>query len=189
MLVDVNKRFVFCLLTTLGNVLPLHLKQTFLPIIWIFNEDEDDMIESRLAFRILSTLIGNDSNKFSAPYIAITLFEKRFGVVFFSNARIKVWKLALNIVVVEVWTFVFFLIFSWKKIRSQKSTTHFYWALNLYLFWVKVGTLITWRCLKCTIWLQYFFSWKLKENKDSKFDKNSKIRRYFQHFEYDMICT
>ena len=40
------------LLTTPSNVLPLHLK----PIIWIFTEGEDDGIESRLPFKIFSTL-------------------------------------------------------------------------------------------------------------------------------------
>ena len=44
------------LLTTPSNVLPFHLKQTFLPIIWIFAKDEGDGIESRLPFRIFSTL-------------------------------------------------------------------------------------------------------------------------------------
>ena len=34
-------------------VLPLHLKQTFPPIIWIFNVDG---IESKLPFKIFSTL-------------------------------------------------------------------------------------------------------------------------------------
>ena len=33
----------------------------------------------------------------------------------------------------------------------------------------------------------FFFSWKLKENKDSKFNKNVKFRHQFQHIEYDMI--
>ena len=57
MLGDVNKLFVFkSLLTTTSNVLPLHLKQTFSPIIWIFTEDEGDGIESRLPFKICSTL-------------------------------------------------------------------------------------------------------------------------------------
>ena len=50
---DVNKLFVFkSLLTTPSNVLPLHLKQAFLPIIWIFTEGEGDRIESRLPFKI-----------------------------------------------------------------------------------------------------------------------------------------
>ena len=41
----VNKLYTIkSLLTTLNNVLPLHLKQTFLPIIWIFNEGEGDEI-------------------------------------------------------------------------------------------------------------------------------------------------
>ena len=50
---DVNRLFVFLsLLTTSSNFWPLHLKQTFLPIIWIFNEGEDDGTESRLPFEI-----------------------------------------------------------------------------------------------------------------------------------------
>ena len=43
------------LLTTPRNVLPLCLKQSFPPIIWIFNEVGGDKIESRLPFQILST--------------------------------------------------------------------------------------------------------------------------------------
>ena len=39
-----------------SNVLPLHLRQTFSPIIWIFTEGEGDGIESRLPFKIFSTL-------------------------------------------------------------------------------------------------------------------------------------
>ena len=42
------------LLTTPSSLLPLHLKQTFPPIIWIFTEG--DGIKSRLPFRIFSTL-------------------------------------------------------------------------------------------------------------------------------------
>ena len=57
MLGDVNKLFVFkSLLTTPSNVLPLHLKQTFPPIIWVFTEGEGDGMESRLPFKIFSTL-------------------------------------------------------------------------------------------------------------------------------------
>ena len=55
---DVNKLFVFkALLTTPSNVLPLHLKQIFPPMIWIFTEGEGDRIESRLPFKIFSTLL------------------------------------------------------------------------------------------------------------------------------------
>ena len=39
-----------------NNILPLHFKQTFPPIIWIFTEGEGDKIESRLPFKIFSTL-------------------------------------------------------------------------------------------------------------------------------------
>jgi hypothetical protein len=55
---DVNKLFVFkSLLTTPRNVLLLHLKQTFPPIILNFTEGEGDDIESKLPFKIFSTLI------------------------------------------------------------------------------------------------------------------------------------
>ena len=40
-----------------SNVLPLHLKQIFLPIIWILIEGEGDGIESNLPFKIFSTLL------------------------------------------------------------------------------------------------------------------------------------
>ena len=57
MLGDVNKLFVFNSIVTMpSNVLPFHLKQTFPPLIWIFTEDEGDEIESRLPFKIFSTL-------------------------------------------------------------------------------------------------------------------------------------
>ena len=50
----VNKLFVFkSLLTTTSNVLPLHLKQTFPPIIWIVTEGEGNGIESSISFKIL----------------------------------------------------------------------------------------------------------------------------------------
>ena len=61
----VNKLFIFkSLLTTHSNVLPLHLKQTFSPIIWIFNEGEGDRIEFGLPFKIFSTLLSNNSKFF-----------------------------------------------------------------------------------------------------------------------------
>ena len=47
--------FVFkSLLTMPSNILPLHLKQTFPPIIWIFTEGESDWIKSRLPCKIFS---------------------------------------------------------------------------------------------------------------------------------------
>ena len=58
MLGNVNKLFVFkSLLTTTSNVLPLLLKQTFPHIIWICTGGEGDGIESRLPFKIFSTLL------------------------------------------------------------------------------------------------------------------------------------
>ena len=44
-----------------SNVLLLHLKQIFQPIIWIFTEDEGD-IKSSLPLKIFSTLISDFQN-------------------------------------------------------------------------------------------------------------------------------
>ena len=58
---DVNKLFVSkSLLTTPNNVLPLHFKQTFPTMIWIFNEGKGDGIKSRLPFKIFSTLNNSE---------------------------------------------------------------------------------------------------------------------------------
>ena len=52
-----GKIFVFeSLLTIPNNVSLLHLKQIFLPIIWILTEGEGDRVESRIPFKIFSTL-------------------------------------------------------------------------------------------------------------------------------------
>ena len=45
------------------NILPLHLKQTFPPIVWGFTEGEVDEIESRLAFKLFSTLDCNSPRR------------------------------------------------------------------------------------------------------------------------------
>ena len=72
MLADVNKLFVFrSLLKTSNNVLLLHLKPTFPSIIWIFTDCDCDGIETRLAFRIFSTLKTNDPSKKISPHYTI----------------------------------------------------------------------------------------------------------------------
>ena len=61
---DANKLFVYkSLLTMPSNVLPLHLKQTFPPIIWIFTEG--DGIKSRLPFKIFCTLNSSSTGHHS----------------------------------------------------------------------------------------------------------------------------
>ena len=66
MLANVNKLFVFqSLLTMPSNVLPLHLKQAFPPIIWI---GEGDRIESRLPFKIFSTLSLKTPQQLPKPF-------------------------------------------------------------------------------------------------------------------------
>ena len=58
MLGDVNKLFVFKGLSTMpSNILPLHLNEIFVTIIWIFTEAEGDGMESRLPFKIFSILL------------------------------------------------------------------------------------------------------------------------------------
>ena len=72
MLGDVNKLFVFkTMLTTPSNVLPLHLKQTFSHVIWIFTECEGDGIKSRLPFEIFSTLKGDFTVEFPKIKLAV----------------------------------------------------------------------------------------------------------------------
>ena len=51
------------MLTSPCNVLPYYFRQTFRPMIWIFNEGEGDGIEPRLSSWIFSTLIGCRFNK------------------------------------------------------------------------------------------------------------------------------
>ena len=76
---DINKLFVFkSLFTTPSNVLPLHLKQTFPPIIWIFTEG--DVIESRLPFKIFSTLINISSAFF---HLTLSPWENKYTIGIF----------------------------------------------------------------------------------------------------------
>ena len=53
------------------NVLPLHLKQTLPPMIWIFTEGEGGGIESRLPFKIFSSLNTN----FEEGFLKDNLFQ------------------------------------------------------------------------------------------------------------------
>ena len=48
------------MLTSPSNNLSLHLKQTFLPIIWIFTDGEGDGIESRLSSLLRSLCWGTE---------------------------------------------------------------------------------------------------------------------------------
>ena len=96
MLGDVNKLFVFkSLLATPGNVLPLHLKQTFLPIIWFFTEDEGDEIKSRLPFKIFSTLASIQQSVFKilglTHYFRVVLALSTLGNVQTNNTYFD-WK-------------------------------------------------------------------------------------------------
>ena len=83
MLGDVNKLFVFkSLLTMPSNVLLFHLKQTFTPIIWIFTEVKGDRIESRLPFKIFSTL-HNEILREAYSWLWIIEIMKKVPIIIF----------------------------------------------------------------------------------------------------------
>ena len=69
-----------------SNALPLRLKQTFPPMIWIFTEAEGDEIESSLPFKIFSTLKHN----------GLELFLKEYSIIF--KSLIKMSKLTINVI-------------------------------------------------------------------------------------------
>ena len=65
---DVNKLFVLkSLLTMPSNVFPLHLKQTSPSIVRIFIEGWGDRIQSRLPFKVFSTLYNISKHKSDLP--------------------------------------------------------------------------------------------------------------------------
>ena len=68
------------LFTTPSNVLPLNLKQTFPPTIWIFTEGEGDGIESRLPLEIFSTLMTNYA--YFLPKLVLTPQKKTNSHIF-----------------------------------------------------------------------------------------------------------
>ena len=82
------------LLTMPSNVLPLHLKQTFQPIIWIFTEGEG--IESRLPFKIFSTLFvsifGRPSSRVETPPILVTCNPKTNSSLPYKVAPMLKWS-------------------------------------------------------------------------------------------------
>ena len=97
MLGDVNNFFVFkILLTTSSNVLPLHLKQTFLPIIWIFTEGEGDVIESGLPFKSFSTL-AFCLWKEMAYMTFLTIIANFFTLIFF-RFNMFIWRSIMSYV-------------------------------------------------------------------------------------------
>ena len=99
-----------------SNVLPLQLKQTFLPIIWIFTEGEGDGIKSRLPFKIFSTL-----SWFRSVVLVSSFFQK-------INENNSTWPGYHS-----SWVDFFFI--SWKNWWGyQKSPFEINWHLGDYYF-------------------------------------------------------
>ena len=106
------------MLTMPRNVLPLHLKQTFPPIIWIFIKGEGDGIESRLPFKIFSTLsnklnLSNNTDLWRGPWINIQIchreqpyfFDEKCILIFFSciSSREETWSPLISSVCSVSW--------------------------------------------------------------------------------------
>ena len=119
MLGDVNKHFVFKILWTApSNVLLLHLKQTFPPIVWIFTDGEGDGIESRLSSHFFFYFELNHA------WIRGECFERHFPV--FHHA---------------IW------IISIKTFEDYKSIFTYSFALDFVLdvhYWSKPDQFICW---------------------------------------------
>ena len=111
MLGDVNKPFAFkTLLITNNNVLPLHLKQTFLSIISIFTEGEGDGFGSRLPFKIFSTLTPNEkSYRLNIHHQIYWKILKQFQINFIKEE---------NLVKVTNFSFVFSMTVKIEKTQS-----------------------------------------------------------------------
>ena len=77
----------------MNSQLPLHLKQTFPPMIWILNEGEGDGIESRLPFKIFSTLL-------TIICIAVAKFARKRIPILKLNTSLK----SCTIRLVETWS-------------------------------------------------------------------------------------
>ena len=86
---------------------------------------------------------------------------------------------------VKFWIFVFFLI-QLKTVRFNRSTNHSYWALKLYLFWVK-APFIAWRCPKMQYSVAVFFQLKIKRKHRFKIQRKFQYLCQFQHFKCNMI--
>ena len=98
---------------------------------------------------------------------------------------VKYWNCRWILKLSSILNLCFLFNFHLKQIRSKRSKNHSYWALKIYLFELK--HLYSLKVPQNAIFGRSFFSWKLKENKDSKFDKNFNIRRKFQHLQYNII--
>ena len=146
---NVNKLFVFkSLLTMPSNVFPLHLKQTFPPITWIFMEGEGDVIDSRLPFKIFSTLRIRDT--FVIYVVNLTFIKKAWNTIMtvcmkglspnpnnvFVNSVEKYSAIIKGLhQVLETWTFSRF----WpKKKRHLKAKIDIFLTIVLIYFLVRV---------------------------------------------------
>ena len=102
----VNKLLITkSLLTMPTNVLPLCLKQTFPPIIWIFTEGDE--MESRLPFKIFSTLTFHE-NIFCETYFASD-FTYLVGIKAANDAEMTIFTLMKRLLIILTFWFIFFV--------------------------------------------------------------------------------
>ena len=84
-------------------------QQTFLPIIWIFTEGEGDGIESRIPFKIFSTLTFHE-NIFCETYFASD-FTYLVGINAANDAEMTIFTLMKRLLIILTFWFIFFVSF------------------------------------------------------------------------------
>jgi hypothetical protein len=110
-----------------GNVLPLHLKQIFSPIIWIFTEGEGDGIKSRLPFEIFSTLVQKITKQKDWNYA----FSKEIRKLHYTRSKVFVISYLL-----------FWSAFIWQIFLGKKDSAHCSkWLMKR--SWSKVANFLT----------------------------------------------
>ena len=134
MLGDVNKLFVFkSLLTMPSNFLPLHPKQTFLPMIWIFTDVEGDVIEFSLPFKKFSTLITYQLIWVWLSVQCCLKFKQLKNI-----CQKSVWKSAPENLNPKIWFWksVPHKSVSWKSVHQKSIRNKFGISANSFLPWI-----------------------------------------------------
>ena len=141
MLGDVNKRFVFKSLLTMPNiVLPLHLKQTFLPIIWIFTEGEGDRIKSRLPSKIFFYFKMTKEKficKIQSQKVYDWLLPLFHPITEYQDWRAALWLVDRNAFFVHIFFEFGFLDFGCLQIKMTINLNIFYhdiWKKKIFLW-------------------------------------------------------
>ena len=131
-----------------SNVLPLHLKQTFPPRIWIFTKGEGDGIESRLTFKIFSTLQWGNLT-----------FKVDFSSEGYQMSRKSVQKKKSRSIISLIFTRKkFHLVLAWLLSETHGAAWQYCTVVNFYGFLSGEFTNTVWQE---PIWIKVKKSWLL----------------------------